>query len=76
MKLDEIQEGGDHYLNMEIQPWQVMESIMSADEFRGFLWGNVIKYAMRWQKKGGVDDLKKLIHYSKKLVDVIEKAEK
>jgi hypothetical protein len=43
---------------------------MTPEEFRGYLWGNVIKYGARWQKKGGVEDLKKQRHYLDKLIEV------
>lgn len=35
--------------------------------------GNILKYAMRWKKKDGVKDLKKIIVYAEELVKRIEK---
>lgn len=64
-----VQVGGHHYIAMTIQPLEVMEAAMTTHEMRGFLWGNVIKYAMRWQKKGGVEDLRKLRHYTDLLIE-------
>jgi hypothetical protein len=43
---------------------------MTPDQFKGFLWGNVIKYIARWQDKGGVEDLRKARHYMDKLIEV------
>ena len=54
----EKQVGGDHYKSLKIQP---IEYIM-ANEL-GFCEGNVIKYITRYAKKGGVQDLDKVIHY-------------
>jgi len=34
--------------------------------------GNIIKYALRWRDKGGVEDLKKLQHYVAFLVKQLE----
>ena len=41
----ERQVGGDHYLNLDIQPWDAMESWLTEEEFKGFLKGNIIKYS-------------------------------
>jgi hypothetical protein len=36
----------------------------------GYLEGNVVKYVSRWKQKGGVDDLRKAMHYLEKLIEV------
>ncbi len=65
------QVGGTHYKDMPIQPWDVMESVLTPEEFRGFLKGNVIKYAMRaGRKPGATDDAEKAWHYKAKLVEL------
>jgi len=33
------QEGGDHYLNMGIQPWDAMRFWLSPEQFTGYSWG-------------------------------------
>lgn len=66
------QYGGDHYINMSVQPWKAMESWMSQEAFAGFLRGNVIKYIARTDKKGGLEDLKKARHYLEKLIELQE----
>ena len=66
---DDYQVDGDHYTTMDIQPWEVMESVLTPEEFVGFLKGNVIKYAMRAGRKEGTDDADKAIHYAKKLAE-------
>jgi hypothetical protein len=69
MKADETQVGGTHYKDMTIQPWTVMETVLSHEEFIGFLKGNIIKYAMRQGRKDS-DDGEKAIHYMQKLNEV------
>lgn len=63
--------GGDHYMNMGIQPWKAMESWMTPEEFRGFLKGNAIKYLARSNTKGGAMDVRKAGHYIEKLSEVM-----
>ena len=67
MTADERQVGGDHYKDMPMQPWDVMQAVLSADEFKGFLKGNIIKYSMRAGRKEGSDDAAKAEHYAQKL---------
>lgn len=37
--------------------------------------GNIIKYACRWNKKNGIQDLEKMIWYASNLVDVLRNKE-
>jgi hypothetical protein len=69
MKADETQIGGTHYKDMTIQPWTVLENVLTTDEFIGFLKGNIIKYAMRQGRKDS-DDGGKALHYLQKLKEV------
>ena len=66
----DIQVGGQHYKTMPVQPWDVMESVLTHEEFIGFLKGNVIKYSMRAGRKEGSDDANKALHYRMKLREV------
>lgn len=68
---DARQVGGSHYRDMQMQPWDVMQAVLTPEEFRGFLKGNVIKYAMRQGKKEGTDDAGKAQHYAQKLAEVM-----
>lgn len=63
------QVGGSHYKDMELQPWDVMESLLTPEEFVGFLKGNIIKYALRQGKKDS-DDAGKAKHYIAKLKEM------
>ena len=67
---DARQVGGSHYRDMQMQPWDVMQAVLTPEEFRGFLKGNVIKYAMRQGKKDGSDDAGKAQHYAQKLAEM------
>lgn len=70
MKADDKQVGGTHYKDMPVQPWTVMEAVLTPDEFIGFLKGNVIKYSMRQGRKDGSDDVGKAQHYLDKLKEM------
>lgn len=61
------QVGGTHYKSMKIQP---VEFILAND--LGFCEGNIIKYTCRYKQKGGVQDLKKVIHYAELLIKSLE----
>jgi hypothetical protein len=66
--------GGDHYMEMAVQPWTAMQSWMTEDEFAGFLRGNAIKYLARAGRKGDeLQDLQKAAHYLEKLVELKRK---
>jgi len=67
----DIQVEGDHYKKMSIEPWDVMEVALTEEEFKGYLKGNFIKYAMRDGKKpGAIRDADKAWHYKTKLDEV------
>ena len=60
-----------HYQQMEIQPWDVIEDLLTPEEFIGYLKGNMIKYSMRQGRKPGSDDAEKYKAYKEKLDDVM-----
>lgn len=59
------QVGGSHYAAKAIQPWDVIEA-----NAMGFFDGNALKYLMRWRDKGGVEDLRKAVHYIERLIEM------
>jgi hypothetical protein len=69
-KADDMQVSGSHYKDMAVQPWAVMELVLTSEEFEGFLKGNIIKYTMRSGRKDGSDDAGKAKHYMQKLKEV------
>jgi hypothetical protein len=71
MSADEKQVGGSHYKDMPVQPWDVMNSVLTRQEFIGFLKGNIIKYSMRaGHKQGAEQDAEKARHYAEKLAEI------
>jgi hypothetical protein len=65
MSANDSQVGGNHYKSNAVQPW---DYIIAND--LGYLEGNIVKYITRWRKKGGIDDLRKVLHYTQKLIEV------
>ena len=63
--------GPAHYKQMGIEPWAVMESVLTREEWIGYLKGNIIRYAMRQGRKEGTDDVAKAKHYQQKLDEVL-----
>ncbi len=58
------QVNGNHYKLMMIQP---LEYALAND--LGICEHAVVKYISRWKMKGGVDDLRKAIHYCEILIE-------
>jgi hypothetical protein len=68
---DQRQVGGDHYKTLDVSPWDVMEHLLTEEEFIGFLKGNIIKYSIRQGRKAGSnDDGQKCLHYIQKLKEI------
>lgn len=58
------QVGGTHYKDRAIQPIQVMQMVLTPEEYRGYLKGNILKYSMRAGTKGdAAEDVAKAHHY-------------
>ncbi len=64
MKEIEKQEGGDHYVNMVIQPIEFIlaNNIPHCEAC-------IIKYVTRWRNKNGIEDLRKARHYIDILIE-------
>ena len=63
-----VQEGGNHYKDMAIQPVEYIHA-----NGIGFIEGAVIKYVSRWRKKGGIEDIKKARHFLDLLIELEER---
>lgn len=50
----------------------VVAKILGREQFKGFLRGNALKYLIRFEQKGGVEDLKKALDYIERLVELEE----
>lgn len=61
----DVQEGGDHYRKMKIQPVEFIHANGIS-----FFEGSVIKYVSRWRSKGGINDLKKARHFIDLLIEL------
>jgi len=59
-----VQEGGDHYKRMKIQPIEYI----TANNL-SFIEGSVVKYISRWKNKNGIQDLKKARHFIDILIE-------
>lgn len=66
-KANDRQEGGSHYKKLAIQPWDYILA-----NGIGFCEGNAISYLTRWQDKGGIQDLRKAVHFIEKLIETEE----
>lgn len=70
-KASDIQEGGNHYKDMPIQPTEFIHKNGIP-----FIEGNVIKYVCRWRHKNGIQDLRKAKHYIDLLIQFYEDSQK
>lgn len=69
--LKKRQEGGTHYVEMKVQPWDVFDT-WSKEQQIGFYRGNALKYIMRMgSKDAALQEAKKAKHYIEKLVEVM-----
>lgn len=59
------QVGGGHYKGFEIQPIEFIHK-----NKLGFIEGNIIKYICREESKGKKEDLLKVIHYARMLLEL------
>lgn len=58
-----------HYNSGGIECIAGIKASMSRDAYCGFLKGNVIKYVFRYEKKNGLEDLKKAKVYLDWLIE-------
>ena len=61
----EIQEGGDHYKKLGIEPVEYIQA-NNLDFFQG----NVVKYVTRHKDKAGKEDIKKAMHYLQMILEM------
>ncbi len=64
----------DHYQGKGgLEVWQVQEAFTA--DLKGVIAGDacaLIKYACRWPKKNGIEDLRKIIEYANHLIKKLE----
>lgn len=56
-----------HYTKGKIEPW---DYIIAND--LDFFEGNIVKYVTRWKYKNGIEDLKKVVVYANKLLEIAQ----
>ena len=49
----------DHYTSGTIECIDYIKDILSPEEYRGYLRGNIAKYMHRFRNKNGIEDLRK-----------------
>ena len=72
-KADNYQIDGTHYKDMPVEPWELMTVVLTHEEFKGYMKGCAIKYAMRAGHKVGATpekDAGKFYHYKHKLHEI------
>lgn len=71
---DSYQVNGEHYQKMgDHQPWNVLQTWLTPEEYRGWMKGNAIVYLARERDKGGDVDINKARHHLEKLLEVLAK---
>lgn len=70
----DVQEGGDHYRTMGLQPWEALDHWLTHEQHLGYLLGSAIAYLGRYNAagagKGGTEDVKKARHYLQRMEEV------
>lgn len=71
--MTDIVNNPSHYNQAGIECIQAIQASMNAEQFRGYLKGNIEKYLWRYEYKGKpVEDLKKAQWYLNKLIEANE----
>ena len=72
MKANEKQVGGQHYKQMDVEPWDVVDT-WPIEQQIGYYRGNALKYIMRMGAKDMANqEAGKAGHYVQKLIEVLE----
>lgn len=62
----------EHYTQGGIECIEAIKASMSREAFAGYCKGNALKYLWRYEKKGGVEDLRKAAVYLGWLIECEE----
>lgn len=74
---DKVNKPNHYRMNIkgiQIEVMDIIESILTPEEVRGYKKGNVLKYILREKLKNGLEDLKKCENYLKRLIQGDENA--
>ena len=69
MSANDRQVGGEHYKS-GIQHWDY-----AISQKLGYMEGQITKYVTRWDKKNGLQDLRKAAHFLERLIEGVESGE-
>ena len=71
LDLEDIVNEPKHYKleGLEVEALDVIKASLSSEEYKGYLIGNCLKYAMRHKKKNNIEDIKKMCYYARELDD-------
>ena len=61
----------DHYKQGDIECIDYIKSVLTKEEYIGYLQGNITKYLHRWKNKNGVEDLDKAHVYLNWLIEEV-----
>lgn len=56
----------EHYKRLKIEPWDIMKTDLTIEEWRGFVKGNIIKYTLRGKNQDR-EDADKIVAYALEL---------
>lgn len=74
-KANDRQVGGDHYKNMGVEPWNVVDT-WPREQRIGYYRGGALKYLMRMGSKDqSAEEIGKGQHYMQKLLEVLNEQE-
>ena len=62
----------EHYTNGDIECIDAIRAALTAEQYAGYLRGNIIKYLWRYDRKGGVEDLRKARTYLEWLIEAVD----
>ena len=65
-----------HYNKGTFETIELIKSILTPEEFKGFIKGNIMKYVSREAYKNGVEDLKKAQWYLNYFINDLDKGER
>jgi len=67
------QVGGDHYKNLKVQPWDVVDT-WPIEQQIGYYRGGALKYIMRMGNKDeSIQEVGKGLHYLEKLIECLKR---
>lgn len=62
-----------HYMLCDMEAIDIIKRTLSAEEFKGYILGNVLKYRLRAGKKGGSEKTQEDIHKALQYEDMFER---